>query len=263
MSEPVSRRSSSASGDRSARSPAGRGLVEAAAFLTVLGGSRAPSRAALSWFGVVGAAVGAAVGLVWWGAAHWWSLGVAAALALVADAALTGLLHLDGVADAADGLLPPVPRERRLEILRDPRSGAFAVVTVVLVLLVRYATFTAEAPDVASIAAVASIWCTARVAMAVTVVTVPYARPTGLASAFAGGRVLPVLALGAPLALLAAVVGHDPWVTGVLAVAATAVGAAAVITFARARLGGFTGDVLGAAGVVGETIGLLVLVVHV
>ena len=61
----------------------------------------------------------------------------------------------------------------------------------------------------------------------------------------------------------AAVIGHDPWITGVLAVAATAVGAAAVVTFARARLGGFTGDVLGAAGVVGETLGLLVLVVHV
>ena len=71
-----------------------------------------------------------------------------------------------------------------------------------------------------------------------------------------------ILGAGIPIALLTAVVGQDPWLTGVLAVAATAVGATAVVTFARARLGGFTGDVLGAAGVVGETLGLLVLVVH-
>lgn len=249
--------------ERSDADRRGNGLLEAAAFLTVIGGGHAPTRAALAWFGVVGAAVGAAVGLVWWGAAQWWTLAIAAALALVADAALTGLLHLDGLADSADGLLPPVPRERRLEILRDPRSGAFAIVGVVLVLLVRYAALAAVAPDAAAIASIASIWCTARVAMAVAAVTVPYARPHGLATAFAGGRLVPVLLVGAPLALVTAVIGHDPWGTGVLAVAATAVGAAAVITFARARLGGFTGDVLGAAGVVGETLGLLVLVVHV
>ena len=247
------------------QTPAGRGngLLEAAAFLTVVGGGQTPTRAALTWFGAVGAAIGAVVGLVWWASAQWWTLGVAAALALVADAAITGLLHLDGVADSADGLLPPVPRARRLEILRDSRSGAFAIVAIVLVLLVRYAAFAAAAPDLASIASIASIWCTARVAMAVTAVTVPYARPTGLASAFTGGRVLPVLAVGVPIALATVVIGHDPWITGVLATAATAVGAAAVVTFARARLGGFTGDVLGAAGVVGETFGLLVLVVHV
>jgi adenosylcobinamide-GDP ribazoletransferase len=241
----------------------GGGLAEAAAFLTVVGGGRAPTPDALRWFGVIGAAVGAVVGSVWWATAQWWTVGIAAALALVADAALTGLLHLDGLADSADGLLPPVTRERRLAILRDSRSGAFAIVAVVLILLVRWSALAAGVPDLASIAAVASIWCTARVAMAVTAVTVPYARTAGLASAFTGGGVVPVLAIGAPIALATAVLGHDPWITGVLAVAATAVGAAAVVTFARARLGGFTGDVLGAAGVVGETLGLLVLVVHV
>jgi adenosylcobinamide-GDP ribazoletransferase len=256
-------------GARRAGAPDGRGpsltsgLVEAAAFLTVVGGGQTPTRAALPWFGVIGAAVGGLVGLVWWATAQWWTIGVAAALALVADAALTGLLHLDGLADSADGLLPPVPRERRLEILRDPRSGAFAIVGLILVVLVRYGALSATVPEPAAIAAIASIWCTARVAMAVTAVTVPYARPHGLASAFTDGAVVPILAVGVPVALVTAVIGHDPWITGVLAVAATAVGAAAVVTFARARLGGFTGDVLGAAGVVGETLGLLVLVVHV
>jgi adenosylcobinamide-GDP ribazoletransferase len=240
----------------------GTGAREAFAFLTVLGGGVAPTPAALPWFGPVGAAVGAVVGLVWWAASEWWTVAVAAALALTVDAALTGLLHLDGLADSADGLLPPVSRDRRLEILRDPRSGAFAVVGVVLVLLLRFAALSAGAPDPWSIAAIASIWCTARVAMAVAAVTVPYARSSGLASAFTGARVGPIVAIGAPLAVATAVVGTDPWLTGVLATVATAIGAAAVVTFGRARLGGYTGDVLGAAGVIGETVGLLVLVVH-
>jgi adenosylcobinamide-GDP ribazoletransferase len=247
---------------RSRRGPTG--LLEAAAFLTAVGGAQAPTRAALPWFGVVGAFVGAAVGAVWWAGSRWWAVGVAAALALVADAALTGLLHLDGLADSGDGLLPPVGRAKRLEILRDPRSGAFGVVVVVLVLLLRWTALASSVPDAAAIAALASVWCTARVAMAVTAVTVPYARDQGLASAFRGpgASVVPVLAVGVPVALATAVIGHDPWLTGVLAVAATAIGAAAVVTFARARLGGFTGDVLGAAGVIGETLGLLVLAVQ-
>lgn len=238
------------------------GLRQAVGFLTAVGGAQVPTRAALVWFAPVGAAVGALVGLVWWSTSHWWTLGVAAALALVADAALTGLLHLDGLADSADGLLPPVARERRLEILRDPRSGAFAIVGLVLVILVRVAALGAMVPDLATVASVASIWATARLTMAVTAVTVPYAREQGLASAFAGGRLAPILAAGVPVVVVTAVIGHDPWITGLLAAGATAVGATAVVIFARARLGGFTGDVLGAAGVIGETVGLLALTVH-
>jgi adenosylcobinamide-GDP ribazoletransferase len=240
-----------------------RGPAGALAFLTVVGGSRAPAPGDLVWFGPVGAGVGAVVALAWWGGSSWWTPVVGAALALVADAAVTGLLHLDGLADSADGLLPPLARERRLEVLRDPRSGAFAVGAVVLVLLLRFAALASAAPDARSVAALASIWCTARVSMAVAAVTVPYARARGLASAFAGASIGPVLAVGVPLALVLAILGGDPWITGVLAAVATAVGAAATITFGRARLGGYTGDVLGAAGVIGETVGLLVLVVHV
>ena len=175
------------------------GLRQAIAFLTAIGGPHVPTRAALAWFAPVGAAVGAVVGLVWWSTSHWWALGVAAALALVADAALTGLLHLDGLADSADGLLPPVTRERRLEILRDPRSGAFAVVGVVLVVVLRVAALGAMVPDLATVASVASIWATARLAMAVAAVTVPYARADGLATAFAGGRLAPILLIGVPV----------------------------------------------------------------
>lgn len=237
-------------------------MRRALGFLTLVGGASTPSPATLPWFPVVGALIGLVVGAVWWGAAQWWGLPVAAALTVVADLVLTGLLHLDGLADAADGLLPPVARERRLEIMRDPRAGVFGVVTVVAVLLVRFAVFASVVPDGRAVLAVAALWATARTAMAVTTLVVPYARDEGLARAFLGGSLVPVLAVALPLVTVLGYLGGDPHLRGLLAVLGAALAATAVVTFARSRLGGFTGDVLGACGVVAETVGLLVLAVR-
>lgn len=211
----------------------------------------APDDASLAWFPLVGAAVGAAVGVVWWAADGWWSPFVAGALAVVADLALTGMLHVDGVADSADGLLPPLgDRARRLDVMADPSAGAFGVTAVVAVLLLRVAAVSSHRPDVV---AVAGMWAMSRTAMAFAARHVTYARPGGLASGLAttaasGARDVP-LALGAALAVAAA-----GW-----SAVAVAVAAAAVVWLGVRRLGGYTGDVLGAAGVVGETAGLLVL----
>ena len=126
---------------------------------------------------------------VWWSALRVWPPAAAAAVALACDVALTGYLHLDGLADAADGLVPPMPRARRLEVMADPSVGAFGAVTLVAVLILRFAAL-ASAP--ASPLVVGALWCGSRTAMAVTVRTGTYANPTGMAAAFltdAGGRV--------------------------------------------------------------------------
>ena len=239
---------------------------QALAFLTPLGGSAVPTPAALRWFGIVGALVGATVGTVWWGAAQLLPLPVAAVVAVTADAALTGFLHLDGLSDTADGLVPPLPAERRLAVMSDPRAGAFGVVTVVVALLLRASVFATLDPDPRTILAVAALWSTARTAMAVAARSVPYARPTGLATAFLGPAParawMGTAATGAALALVLGGLGTVPATRGLLAVVAAAIGAAIVVTFARGRIGGFTGDVLGAAGVVAETTGLVLLVVR-
>jgi adenosylcobinamide-GDP ribazoletransferase len=243
-------------------------MRRAASFLTPFGGPADPAPSALAWFPAVGALIGLAVGGIWWAARRGWAPPAAAAIAVIADAALTGLLHLDGLADAADGLLPPLSRARRLEVMADPRLGAFGAAGLAIVLLARFGAFASMPP---SPLAIAGLWSGSRTAMAVTARAVPYARPGGLASAFlhapaagappgAAARLTRPALLGLAgglLALALAFAGRGA--LGVAAVGAEAVGAAAVVFLAWRRLGGFTGDVLGAAAVVGETAGLLAL----
>lgn len=225
-------------------------MRRALSFLTPMGGAVAPSPAALAWFPVVGAMLGLVLGGVWWVADRLWAAPVAAAVVVAADLALTGMLHFDGLVDSADGLLPPLDRARRLEVMADPAAGAFGVGVAVVVLLLRWASLAALAPAPWLLAA---LWCGSRLAMAVVAGTVPYARPGGLAGAFLGDRRWPVAGV-LLLVALAVAAGGD----GIGGVVALVVAAAAVVALAVRRLGGFTGDVLGAAGLLGETAGLLV-----
>jgi adenosylcobinamide-GDP ribazoletransferase len=232
-------------------------MRSALAFLTVLGGAAGPDRRAPAWFAPVGALVGLAVGSVWWAAGEAWSPLVAAVLAVTADAVLTGLLHLDGLADTADGLLPPLERDRRLAVMSAPDVGAFGVSAVVLAVGLRVAALASLDPDPLL---VAGLWATSRAAMALTLATVPYARARGLASAFGAAAESPAAPAPAALGLAgggALTVGAAWWAPGLAAALGAAVGFAGVVGLARRRLGGFTGDVLGAAGVLGETVGLL------
>jgi adenosylcobinamide-GDP ribazoletransferase len=235
-------------------------MRRAVSFLTPFGGPADPAPSALAWFPAVGALIGLAVGGIWWAAWRGWPPPAAAAIAVIADAVLTGMLHLDGLADAADGLLPPLSRARRLEVMADPRLGAFGAAGLAIVLLARFGAFASMVP---SPLAVAGLWSGSRTAMAVTARLVPYARPAGLASAFLPGaaarRAGPaVLGLaGGLLALALAFAGRGA--LGLAAVGTEAATAAAVVFLAWRRLGGFTGDVLGAAAVAGETAGLLTL----
>src|SRR5260370_36979255 len=99
-------------------------MRRAVSFLAPSGGPAAPARSALAWFPAVGALIGLAVGGIWWAARWGWAPPAAAASAVIADAALTGLLHFHGLADAADALLPPLSPARPLHEMADPRLGA-------------------------------------------------------------------------------------------------------------------------------------------
>ncbi len=233
-------------------------MLAALGFLTPFGPARAPTPSALRWFPVVGAIVGAGVGLVWWASARGWHGDlVPAVLAVAADLALTGMLHVDGLADSADGLLPHLSRDRRLEVMSQPDVGAFGLAATVAVLFLRFAAFDTLRPD---IALVVGIWCVSRSLMTAAMVALPYARSSGgLATAFLGGG-----RRGTAAAASAGVVAGTllaVWAGGPAAAAGIGTGAAAaaaIVWLAHRRLGGFTGDVLGAAVVVSETAALLV-----
>jgi len=226
----------------------------AISFLTPLGGARAPTPEALAWFPVVGLVLGLALGGLWWGGAQVWSTGLAAAVVVAADLGLTGLLHVDGLADAADGLLAPMSRRRRLEVMAEPGVGAFGVAVVAAVVLLRWAALAALRPSALLLAAV---WCASRTWMAATASAVPYARADGgLASPFLGRRSRLTDAAGLVAALALATTARG--VGGAVGVLAGSVAAGAVVALAWRRVGGFTGDVLGAAGMTGETVALVV-----
>ncbi len=250
-------------------------MLSAVAFLTVLGRSRAPDHTTMRWFPFVGAAVGAVVGGSWWGAQQLWSPGVAAAVAVAVDLAITGMLHLDGLADTADGLLPHLDRERRLAVMRQPDVGAFGVGVIAIVVLLRWAALSGAGEagggswnggsGSASFAPIAliAVWSMSRTVVAAIPAFVPYARDRGITTPFIAGAsrlhlmwVLPAAAL-----LVVSVDRTRPGavLTAVVASAALVAVALGVTALARRRLGGFTGDVLGAVVLVGETAALLAL----
>jgi adenosylcobinamide-GDP ribazoletransferase len=171
-----------------------------------------------------------------------------AAIALAVLALGSGGLHWDGLADTADGLAVPGNRERRLAVMRTGDVGPVGAATLVLVLL---AQASAVADLVARLgAAGAAVTAGLAVVVSRTAVTVactngiPGARADGLGSAVAGSVPWPVT-----VAVLAGVAGLS-WlvdgVPGLAGVALAAIGAGAVLWCAWRRLGGVTGDVLGA-----------------
>jgi adenosylcobinamide-GDP ribazoletransferase len=257
------------------------GARSALGFLTVLGGAAPLTPRALGWFGPVGLVVGGLVGVAWWAASQGLPAAVAAGQAVVVDLAVSGLIHVDGLADTADGLLPPLERSRRLEVMRQPDVGAFGVTAVVVVLGLRGAALAALAADArwTTILLIAGLWATSRAMMALILVTVAPARPDGLAAAFrhpgppadprlraqppgrAGPdwRRLPAGLLGLALGATALALGWG-WPGLVVGAAGLAPGAA-LVALAHRRLGGCTGDVLGAVGLVVETGGLVMATV--
>jgi adenosylcobinamide-GDP ribazoletransferase len=231
------------------------GLLAATAFLTVFGRGQRPTAAAVRWFPVVGALFGAALGVAWWLAEQAWPAPVAAAIVVVLDLGITGMLHLDGLTDAADGLLPHLPRERRLEVMSTPDVGAFGVGVAMATLLLRFAALACLGPSVLQLAA---LWAASRSGMALVLSVRPYARTTGLADAFRDvDRQTATIAV---VSLLGAVVLASVWSfpAGLVALVVAGAAGASVIALAQRRLGGYTGDVLGAMGVLVETVGLVV-----
>ena len=196
-------------------------------------------------FPLVGAGLGLGAGVVYW-AAH--DLGLtpplAAVCALAALVAATGALHEDGLSDVADGFAGGANREDRLAIMRDSHAGVFGVVAVTLALIARVAALVALAEPVLVIAALAAAGAASRAAIPPVMRRLPSARADGLGAA-AGVPKSDDALLGMGLAAAIALIALDIS-QAIVALAVGALAAAGVAALARRRIGGFTGDVLGA-----------------
>ena len=247
-----------------------RGLRLAVTLLTAIplpggrgdGTARAPSRraagAAMAWAPVVGLLLGAAAAAVLELAARWARTGplLAAVLAVAALALLTRGLHLDGLADTADGLGSRRPAGAALAIMRRSDIGPFGVVTLVLTLLVQVAALAQAQTLGRGAPAVIAAAVTGRLALPWACRRgVPAARGTGLGTLVAG-----TVPAAIPVALTAAALaGAYPFgIVVPIAVAAGLAASLALTALAVRRLGGITGDVLGALVEVATAVCLLV-----
>ncbi len=208
-------------------------------------------------FPLAGLAVGAAAALVLWSAA---ALGLppgpAAGLALAVMVIVTGALHEDGLADAADGFWGGRDRDRRLEIMRDSRVGSYGVLALALSLLLRWSALAALAASGGAVAALIAAAVLSRAAMLWPMSVLPHARADGL-SRLAGRPGRRTLMLAALLALGLALAAVS--VAALLLAPLLWLTAVAAARIARAKIGGQTGDVLGATQQLCEIAALLAL----
>jgi len=238
------------------------GCLAALEFLTRLRVRRTPPgdmlavAAAQGWFPAVGLLLGAILLGIDRLASRALPEASVDVLLVVALAALTGGLHLDGLGDAADGLFGGRNREDRLAIMRDPHAGSFAIIAIVGVLALKWAGLAAT-PRAVRFEAILLVPCLARFAMVAAAAAFPYARDEGMGAAFHdAARPVPIIVAGATgAAASVALLG----VGGLIAAACALGSALAVGVFARRSIGGVTGDVYGATAEISEA-GLFLLV---
>jgi adenosylcobinamide-GDP ribazoletransferase len=186
---------------------------------------------------------------------------VAGVLTVAATAGLTRGLHLDGLADTADGLGSYRDRSGALEIMRKPDVGPFGVVVLVLVVLAQAGAAAAllTRPWLSALASIAVATAAGRLAIAVACWRrVPAARPDGLGATVAGTVGIPTLLVAAVVLGAVSLLASPAWLGPVALVVGLGAGAG-LLAHAVRRLGGITGDVLGAVCEVTATLTYVVV----
>ena len=226
----------------------------------VVNGERATARgAAAAWaFPLVGVILGviaaAIVPILLWGGLPG---GIVAGLILALFVMMTGAMHEDGLADTADGLWGGWDRTRRLEIMKDSHIGVYGVCAIVLSLLLRWMAFGVIVSVGAYWVALVAVAALSRTSMVVLMATMPNARDGGLSKSVGrppAGATWLAIAIGAAFAVLC---GYAALI--LVSVVATLVCG----LIAQAKIGGQTGDILGATQQINEIALLIAVVVMV
>jgi len=207
------------------------------------------------WFPLVGLLIGVMVALLDRALSVIFPPLLTSAISVVALVAASGGLHTDGLADTADGLLSSRPRERMLEIMRDSRTGAMGVLGIVCVVALKIAAL-ASVHGVLRWSTLLLMPLAGRCSMVVQMGLLPYARSGGLCSVFMQHLQRPDVWL--TLAVLAAASGLIGGGFGLCAAGASVVAIVIFSGWCRAKIGGFTGDTLGAGCELAELVAALV-----
>ena len=209
---------------------------------------------ATAFFPVAGALIGAVMAAVVWAAGWYFPHNLLASLLIMLMVVLTGGIHLDGFMDSIDGLFSGRPRERKLEIMRDSRVGAFGVIGVICLLLFKY-NLLAGIPGFVLVKLLVAVPAISRWNMTLAIYVFPYARQEGLGviyKKYCGAKELllatllagaaAVMLLGMNGALLMAMGGFITYLAGYKV---------------SKVLGGLTGDIYGLINELSEVLLLL------
>jgi cobalamin 5'-phosphate synthase/cobalamin synthase len=224
-----------------------RSLLAGIAFLTRLPVGRLISFDAgdvvrsAGWFPLVGAMLGAACGGAAWLLREHVPPAMVAILMVALDAVLTGALHFDGLADAADGFGGGKDRDDILRIMRDHAIGSYGATALILLVALKVTAYALLLTTANWFYCVALTPVLGRWALVLLTGALPYARPS---PSVVSGMRWPATVCGTAIAavLVAATRYPRAWA----AAAAVLVATGCLGFYSRRRIGGITGDVLGA-----------------
>ena len=203
---------------------------------------------AMCFFPVVGVVISLLLG-VWLGLCGWLGFGsfLRAAGALLLPIAVSGAIHLDGFCDTSDALGSHQSREKKLEILKDSHTGAFAIICCCLYLIFFFAVWCEAVPKGRTLLVLALGPVLSRSLSGLAAVSWPNARGSGLLATFTQ----PMDAVRARVVLLvwtaacvAAMLALDP-ITGGAAAAGAGLSFLYYFVMSRRQFGGITGDLAG------------------
>ncbi len=233
-----------------------KSLFAAIGFLTVLPlptrwhGSKSDLARSPIWFPLVGVMIGGTVALFDFGLGLFLPATVVSTFSVLAMLAASGGLHMDGLADTADGFFSAHGRERMLEIMRDSRSGPMGVTAITGVLLLKTAAL-AAVPSPLRPVTIVLMPLAGRTALTVHLALLPYARSGGgLAGVFRPTRMQGLLAATLLIGSAWLFQGKPGLFTAAISLSIMLL----LAVYSQKKIGGFTGDTLGAACEVTELV---------
>lgn len=179
------------------------------------------------------------------------------ALLIVVLAIMTGALHLDGFVDTCDGIAGHKSVEDRWRVMRDSRAGAFGIIGVVILLLVKYASLN-SIPEAFMTATLVFMPVVSRWAMVYAIFVYPYARPSGLGTAFKQATRWPGFTAATLITIVVAAALFPLFsLTALLVIVGIWIVTSLFSAYLRHKFSGLTGDTYGAINEVAEVMALI------